>query len=88
MVEAYRMLARRVPYPLHLGVTEAGTAYTGAIKNAIGIGILLNEGIGATIRVSLTAPPEEEMKACIKRHHPAVGYLNRAQVTEQLAPCF
>lgn len=64
MVEAYRMLAQRVPYPLHLGVTEAGTAYMGAIKNAIGIGILLNEGIGATIRVSLTAPPEEEMKAC------------------------
>jgi len=64
MVEAYRMLAKKVPYPLHLGVTEAGTAYSGMIKNAIGIGILLNEGIGATIRVSLTASPEEEIRAC------------------------
>jgi (E)-4-hydroxy-3-methylbut-2-enyl-diphosphate synthase len=64
MVEAYRLLAKSVPYPLHLGVTEAGTAFMGTIKNAIGIGILLSEGVGATIRVSLTATPEEEMKAC------------------------
>lgn len=64
MVEAYKMLAKRVPYPLHLGVTEAGTSYMGTIKNAIGIGILLSEGIGSTIRVSITAPPEEEIKAC------------------------
>lgn len=64
MIEAYRILAKKVSYPLHLGVTEAGTSYLGTIKNAIGIGILLNEGIGATIRVSITAPPEEEIKAC------------------------
>lgn len=64
MIEGYKLLAKKVPYPLHLGVTEAGTAFMGSIKNAIGIGILLNEGIGATIRVSLTAPPIEEIKTC------------------------
>lgn len=63
MVEAYQILASKVPYPLHLGVTEAGTAYMGTVKNAIGIGILLNQNIGATIRVSLTADPMEEIKA-------------------------
>lgn len=64
MIEAYRMLAKKVDYPLHLGVTEAGTAFMGSIKNAIGMGILLHEGIGATIRASLTASPVEEMKTC------------------------
>jgi len=64
MIEAYRMLAKKVRYPLHLGVTEAGTAFMGSIKSAIGIGVLLEQGIGATIRVSLTADPVEEMKAC------------------------
>lgn len=64
MIEAYRMLARKVKYPLHLGVTEAGTAFMGSIKNAIGIGVLLNEGIGATMRVSLTADPVEEIATC------------------------
>jgi (E)-4-hydroxy-3-methylbut-2-enyl-diphosphate synthase len=64
MIEGYQMLAKKVPYPLHLGVTEAGTAFMGSIKNAIGIGILLHEGIGATIRVSLTANPLEEIKTC------------------------
>lgn len=62
MVEGYRLLAKKVDYPLHLGVTEAGTTYVGTIKSAIGIGILLHEGIGATIRVSLTADPVEEIK--------------------------
>lgn len=62
MVEGYRMLAKKVDYPLHLGVTEAGTSYVGIIKSALGIGILLNEGIGATIRVSLTADPCEEIR--------------------------
>ncbi len=62
MVEGYRLLSKKVGYPLHLGVTEAGTTYVGTIKSAIGIGILLNEGIGATIRVSLTADPVEEIK--------------------------
>ena len=62
MVEGYRMLAKKVNYPLHLGVTEAGTSYVGIIKSALGIGILLHEGIGATIRVSLTADPCEEIR--------------------------
>ncbi len=64
MIEGYQMLAKKVPYPLHLGVTEAGTVFMGSIKNAIGIGILLHKGIGATIRVSLTASPVEEIKTC------------------------
>jgi len=63
MVEGYRLLAKKIKYPLHLGITHAGTAYLGTIKNAIGIGTLLQEGIGATIRVSLTADPVEEIKA-------------------------
>jgi len=63
MVETYRILAERVNYPLHLGVTHAGTSFMGTIKNAIAMGTLIQEGIGATIRVSLTAPPEEEVKA-------------------------
>ena len=62
-VAAYRQLAEQVPYPLHLGITEAGTAYAGTVTSAIGIGALLLDGIGATIRVSLTAPPEEEVRA-------------------------
>lgn len=63
MIEAYQILAAKVPYPLHLGVTEAGTPFTGTVKNAIGIGVLINQGIGATIRVSLTGPVEEEVRA-------------------------
>src|SRR3954449_9886478 len=62
MIRAYRMLAERVPYPLHLGVTEAGTVFSGSIKSAVGIGTLLAEGVGDTIRVSLTADPVEEVK--------------------------
>jgi (E)-4-hydroxy-3-methylbut-2-enyl-diphosphate synthase len=62
MIRAYRMLSAKVPYPLHLGVTEAGTPATGAIKSAVGIGSLLMDGIGDTIRVSLTADPVEEVK--------------------------
>lgn len=61
-VEAYRLLAERVDYPLHLGVTEAGGPWAGTIKSAVGIGSLLAEGIGDTIRVSLTGPPEEEVR--------------------------
>jgi (E)-4-hydroxy-3-methylbut-2-enyl-diphosphate synthase len=60
-IEAYQMIADRMPYPLHLGVTEAGLFRTGAIRSAIGIGILLYQGIGDTIRVSLTAHPCEEV---------------------------
>jgi (E)-4-hydroxy-3-methylbut-2-enyl-diphosphate synthase len=62
MIRAYRMLSERVPYPLHLGVTEAGPIATGSIKSAIGVGALLMDGIGDTIRVSLTADPVEEVK--------------------------
>jgi (E)-4-hydroxy-3-methylbut-2-enyl-diphosphate synthase len=62
-VDAYRLLAKRVDYPLHVGITEAGTLLPGAVKSAIGIGLLLAEGIGDTIRVSLTAPPEQEIVA-------------------------
>jgi (E)-4-hydroxy-3-methylbut-2-enyl-diphosphate synthase len=61
-IETYRMLAAQVPYPLHIGVTEAGTAFTGTIKSAVGLGVLLEEGTGDTLRVSLTAPPEEEVR--------------------------
>src|SRR3954470_19409135 len=61
-VAAYRLLAAKVDYPLHLGVTEAGTAFSGTIKSAIGLGILLHEGIGDTIRVSLAAEPQEEVR--------------------------
>lgn len=61
-VAAYRLLAQQVDYPLHLGVTEAGTAFSGTIKSAIGLGILLHEGIGDTIRVSLAAEPQEEVR--------------------------
>ncbi|MBO3741339.1 flavodoxin-dependent (E)-4-hydroxy-3-methylbut-2-enyl-diphosphate synthase [Actinoplanes flavus] len=62
MVSAYRMLAERCDYPLHLGVTEAGPAFQGTIKSAVAFGALLAEGIGDTIRVSLSAPPVEEVK--------------------------
>ena len=60
-IQAYQMIADKMPYPLHLGVTEAGLPRTGAIRSAIGIGILLYQGIGDTIRVSLTAHPCEEV---------------------------
>src|SRR6266550_2799147 len=63
MIEAYRMLAERCDYPLHLGVTEAGPMPAGGVKSAVGIGTLLAEGIGDTIRVSLTDDPVEEIKA-------------------------
>ena len=62
-IEAYRLLSERCGYPLHLGVTETGTSRMGIIKSAVGIGSLLCDGIGDTIRVSLTAPPEEEIYA-------------------------
>ncbi len=62
MIEAYRKLAARCDYPLHLGVTEAGPRFQGTIKSAVAFGALLAEGIGDTIRVSLSAPPVEEVK--------------------------
>jgi (E)-4-hydroxy-3-methylbut-2-enyl-diphosphate synthase len=62
-VEAYRAIARKVDYPLHLGITEAGLPRTGVIRSSVGIGIMLNEGIGDTVRVSLSAHPREEVFA-------------------------
>jgi (E)-4-hydroxy-3-methylbut-2-enyl-diphosphate synthase len=62
MVESYRLLADKVSYPLHLGVTEAGTLVSGTVKSAIGIGLLLAQGIGDTIRVSLTSDPIDEVR--------------------------
>ncbi|HWB68182.1 MAG TPA: flavodoxin-dependent (E)-4-hydroxy-3-methylbut-2-enyl-diphosphate synthase [Mycobacteriales bacterium] len=65
MIAAYRLLAERCDYPLHLGVTEAGPAFQGTVKSAVAFGALLAEGIGDTIRVSLSAPPVEEVKVGI-----------------------
>ena len=79
MIEAYRLLSEQVEYPLHLGVTEAGTERMGIIKSAVGIGSLLCDGIGDTIRVSLTADPVKEvsaardiLKACGKWNGPQI----------------
>ena len=66
MVRAYELLAEACDYPLHLGVTEAGPAFQGTIKSAVAFGALLSQGIGDTIRVSLSAPPVEEVKVGIK----------------------
>ena len=65
-VEAYRKVAEQVPYPLHLGITEAGLPWEGTIRSAVGIGALLAEGIGDTLRVSLTGDPVEEVKVGIE----------------------
>ncbi len=62
-IEAYRSIAEKMPYPLHIGITESGTPRTGVIRSTVGIGTLLWLGIGDTIRVSLTAPPREEVIA-------------------------
>lgn len=62
-IEAYSLLSQAVDYPLHLGITEAGTVYSGTVKSAVGIGSILSMGIGDTIRVSLTGDPTEEIKA-------------------------
>src|SRR5256885_10689610 len=62
MVQAYQRLSERVPYPLHLGVTEAGPAFTGTVKSSIGIGSVVGQGVGDTIGVSLTADPVEEVR--------------------------
>jgi (E)-4-hydroxy-3-methylbut-2-enyl-diphosphate synthase len=62
-IEAYREIAQRIPYPLHIGITESGTPRQGMIRSAVGIGILLNEGLGDTLRVSLTGHPRDEVFA-------------------------
>jgi (E)-4-hydroxy-3-methylbut-2-enyl-diphosphate synthase len=61
-VEAYRLLASQVDYPLHIGITEAGTTWAGTIKSAVGLGALLYDGIGDTLRVSLTGDPVQEVR--------------------------
>lgn len=79
-VEAHRRLAASLPYPLHIGVTEAGPAFDGTIKSSVGLGILLSEGIGDTMRVSLTADPVTEIETAwailasldIKRNRPEI----------------
>jgi (E)-4-hydroxy-3-methylbut-2-enyl-diphosphate synthase len=62
-VVAYRLLAEKVDYPFHAGITEAGSLFSGTVKSAVGLGLLLSEGLADTVRVSLTAPPEEEVRA-------------------------
>jgi (E)-4-hydroxy-3-methylbut-2-enyl-diphosphate synthase len=61
-IAAYRLLADEMAYPLHIGITEAGTAFSGTIKSSVGLGVLLSDGIGDTLRVSLTADPVEEVR--------------------------
>ena len=61
-VQAYKLMAQHCDYPFHIGVTEAGVGVSGAVKSAVGLGVLLNEGLGDTIRVSLTGPPEDEVR--------------------------
>ncbi|MGO3721988.1 flavodoxin-dependent (E)-4-hydroxy-3-methylbut-2-enyl-diphosphate synthase [Microbacterium gubbeenense] len=83
MVQAYRLLAERGDWPLHLGVTEAGPAFQGTIKSATAFGILLGEGIGDTIRVSLSAPPSEEVKV----GHQILQSLNLRERTLEIVSC-
>ncbi|MCW6080805.1 flavodoxin-dependent (E)-4-hydroxy-3-methylbut-2-enyl-diphosphate synthase [Clostridium sporogenes] len=75
MIESYRLISEKVNYPLHLGVTEAGTTFRGAIKSSVGIGTLLAEGIGDTIRVSITGDSLEEIKIG-KEILRSLGYVN------------
>jgi len=82
-VEAYQIIARKVPYPLHLGITEAGLPKTGVVRSTLGIGILLYLGIGDTIRVSLTAHPREEVVAA----HEILKGLNLRQRGPTLISC-
>ena len=63
-IKAYELASKAFPYPLHIGITEAGTAFSGTVKSSIGLGVLLREGIGDTLRVSLSDKPKEEIKVC------------------------
>jgi (E)-4-hydroxy-3-methylbut-2-enyl-diphosphate synthase len=82
-VEAYRMISKMMPYPLHIGITEAGVPRTGIIRSAVGIGILLNEGIGDTVRVSLSTDPCEEVRAAYE----ILGCLNLRKHGATLISC-
>jgi len=75
MIESYRLISEKLHYPLHIGVTESGTLWRGTIKSSVGIGALLAEGIGDTIRVSLTSDPIEEIKVG-KQILKSLGYYN------------
>ena len=70
---AHELIAEKTKYPLHVGITEAGTLYSGNIKSAVGLGIILSQGIGDTIRVSLTGAPLEEIKSA-KRILKTLGF--------------
>lgn len=82
-IEAYRILAREIEYPLHIGVTEAGTLFDGTIKSAVGLGTLLGEGIGDTLRVSLTADPVEEIRVAFG----ILGALDIRRRTPEMISC-
>ncbi len=82
-VEAYRLFSERFKYPLHIGISEAGPAFSGTIKSAVGLGILLSEGIGNTIRVSLTADPVEEVKVAYE----ILKCLHLRQISPELISC-
>jgi (E)-4-hydroxy-3-methylbut-2-enyl-diphosphate synthase len=82
-VEAYRLFSKKFDYPLHIGVSEAGPAFSGIIKSAIGLGILLSEGIGDTIRVSLTADPVEEVRVAYE----ILKSLHLRQIDPELISC-
>lgn len=82
-IEAYQSIAQRIPYPLHIGITESGTPRSGVIRSAVGIGTLLYQGIGDTIRVSLTAHPREEVIAAYE----ILKSLNLAQHGPILVSC-
>lgn len=84
MINANRIIAKSCDYPLHLGVTEAGDSYSGLIKSSVGIGSLLCEGIGDTLRVSLTASPVEEIKAA-KELLSLIGFYNKGSI--QIVSC-
>ncbi|MBI5676496.1 MAG: flavodoxin-dependent (E)-4-hydroxy-3-methylbut-2-enyl-diphosphate synthase [Nitrospirae bacterium] len=82
-VEAYRLFSRTYRYPLHIGISEAGPAFQGTIKSAVGLGILLSEGIGDTMRVSLTADPVEEVKVAYE----ILKCLHLRQISPEIISC-
>ena len=82
-VEAYRLFSEKFSYPVHIGISEAGPAFSGTVKSAVGLGILLSEGIGDTIRVSLTADPVEEVKVAYE----ILKSLHLRQIGPELISC-
>jgi len=82
-VDAYRLFSEKYRYPTHIGISEAGPAFTGTVKSAVGLGILLSEGIGNTMRVSLTADPVEEVKVAFE----ILKSLHLRQTSPELISC-